>query len=513
MLSSTGERSAAPYACDGRPENDWEYDAPGQDGAEYLVEQDLAADGVGVADKRQPSSSQNDSQPVKDPFDFTANSPESRIARMDRAREERVWRRRTELNFFQRCFSYVLPYGGVVSSGINLASSCIGAGIIALPSAFNSSGIIMAMIYMVVIAYLTVYSYILLAIVAKKTGLRNYEQIVRTLMGPGADYFLAFCLWFLSFGAEVSYAISLKDVLTAFLEASDSTPAYLRTVSGERVVTFVLWLGFMLPLCLPKEINTLRYVSCVAICFVVYFAIAMVVHSGLNGLQERPRPEVKLINKGNTAIGGLSTFLFAFISQLNAMEVAGEMYKFSVRRMTIASSIGVGICFVLYFFAGLFGYLDFGPKVTGSALKQYNPVKDKMMGVGYGGLMLKLCVGYGLHMIPVRDAIYHVCQTNVHDVAWWKNACVCGSMAVLSLVCGLFVPRINVVFGLVGGFAGGFIGFIYPALMYMYSGNWTLSTVGAFHYLSTYLLLFVGVIAVVWGTGAAIYGEVMAERS
>nr|ACS87879.1 putative amino acid transporter [Angomonas deanei] len=446
------------------------------------------------------------------PYDFDYYTPEQRVARMDQERQERVNRRRVPANVFQRWFNYFLPYGGVLSSGINLASSCIGAGIIALPSAFNSSGLIMALIYMVIIVYLTIYSYVLLAIVAQKTGLRNYEQIVRALMGPGADYFLAFCLWFLSFGAEISYAISLKDVLSAFLENSPTAPAYLKTISGERVITFVLWCGFMLPLCLPKEINTLRYFSSLAIAFIIYFVIAMVIHSGMNGLQESPRPKIKLFNTGNTAIGGLATFLFAFISQLNAMEVAGEMHKFSVKRMTIASTIGVFLCFVLYLFAGLFGYLDFGPKVTGSALKMYNPIQDKMMGVGYGGIMLKLCVGYGLHMIPVRDAIYHCFHTDVHHMKWWKNACVCGSMAALSLICGLFIPRINVVFGLVGGFAGGFIGYIYPALMYMYSGNWTFSSVGWFHYFSTYFLLIVGVIGVVWGTASAIYDEVMAER-
>ncbi|KAL7703637.1 amino acid transporter aATP11 [Lotmaria passim] len=495
---------------DERQNKNWEYDAPEGDGAEYL-EAEPFADSAPMPDKKvSPVEASTENT---DPYDFDRYDPQNRVARMDQERAERVARRRVATNIFQRCFNYVLPYGGVVSSGINLASSCIGAGIIALPSAFNASGLIMALIYMVIIAYLTIYSYILLAIVANKTGLRNYEQIVRALMGPGADYFLAFCLWFLSFGAEISYTISLKDVLTAFLENSPTAPAYLKKLPGQRVITFVLWCGFMLPLCLPKEINTLRYFSSVAIAFVVYFAITMVIHSGMNGLQESPRPKILMFNTGNTAIGGFATFVFAFISQLNAMEVAGEMYKFSVKRMTIASTIGVMICFILYFFAGLFGYLDFGPKVTGSALKMYNPIKDKMMGVGYGGLMLKLCVGYGLHMIPVRDAIYHVFQTDVHRMSWWKNALVCAFMASLSMICGLFIPRINVVFGLVGGFSGGFIGYIYPALMYMYSGNWTFSSVGWFHYFSTYFLLIVGVIGVVWGTASAIYDEVMAEKA
>ena len=443
-----------------------------------------------------------------DIYDFDRYDPRNRIAREDKIRAERLARRRIATNVFEKYFSYIVPYGGLLSTGLNLASSSIGAGIIALPSAFNASGIIMALIYMVIIAYLTIYSYYLLGQVAERTGLRNYEQIVRALMGPGADYFLAFCMWFLSFGAEISYTTSLRDVLTAFLEDSDTTPAFFKHIWGQRLLTFIVWLCVMLPLSLPKEINTLRYFSFIAIMLIIYFVIAMVVHSARNGLKQHPRPEIKKFNTGNVAIGGLSTFVFAFMNQLNAMECAAELYKPSPIRLTMGASVGVLIVFILYLFAGLFGYLDFGPKVTGSALKMYNPVKDPLMGVGYGGILLKLCVGFGLHMIPVRQAVYHCVRVDVQNFAWWKNALVCMALAFLALVAGLFIPNINVVFGLVGGFSGGFIGFIYPSLMIMYAGNWTFSSVGWFHYFSTYFLLIVGVIGVVWGTASAIYGAV-----
>ncbi|KAG5496872.1 hypothetical protein GH5_01378 [Leishmania sp. Ghana 2012 LV757] len=443
-----------------------------------------------------------------DPYDFSRYDPKHKIELQDKIRADRVARRLVPTNVFQKYFDYLVPYGGLVSTGLNLASSSIGAGIIALPYAFNSSGLIMAIIYMFIIAYLTIYSYYLLGQVGTKTGLRNYEQIVRTLLGLGADYFLAFCMWFLSFGGEVSYVISVKDVLTAFLEDADSTPEFLLNIWGQRLLTFIVWLVAMLPPCLPKEINTLRYFSCIAIVFIVYFVIAMVVHSAQNGLRADPRPEIRMFTTGNTAISGLATFMFAFLSQLNAYESYEEMKSPTPLRLTLGASISVGIVFVLYFFAGLFGYLDFGDAMTGSALKQYTPVKDVMMGVGYAGILFKLCVGFGLHMIPIRGAIYHCVGADVHTIAWWKNACVCGFMAFLALVAGLFIPNIKVVFGLVGGFSGGFIGFIYPSFMVMYAGDWSLSSVGWYHYLSTYLLLIVGVIGVVWGTASSIYGVV-----
>ncbi|GET89713.1 amino acid permease, putative [Leishmania tarentolae] len=443
-----------------------------------------------------------------DPYDFSVHDPTRQIKLQDQIRAERVASRLVPKNVFQKYFGYFVPYGGLVSTGLNLASSSIGAGIIALPYAFNSSGLIMAIIYMIMIAYLTIYSYYLLGQVGTKTGLRNYEQIVRTLMGPGADYFLAFCMWFLSFGAEVSYVISVKDVLTAFLEDSENTPEFFLTIWGQRLLTSIVWFVAMMPLCLPKEINTLRYFSCVAIAFIVYFVIMMMVHSARNGLRADPRPEIRMFRTGNTAVSGMSTFIFAFLSQLNAYESYEEMSNPTPVRLTLGACVAVSIVFVLYFFSGLFGYLDFGEKMTGSALKMYHPVKDVMMGIGYVGILFKLCVGFGLHMIPVRDAIYHCVRVDVHTFPWGKNACVCGFMALLALVAGLFIPSINVVFGLVGGFSGGFIGFIYPSFMVMYAGNWSLKSVGWFFYLSTYFLLVVGVIGVVWGTASAIYGEV-----
>ncbi|EPY29973.1 amino acid transporter aATP11, partial [Strigomonas culicis] len=383
---------------------------------------------------------------------------------MDQERAEWVARRRTPTNALQKYVNYILPYGGILSSGLNLASSSIGAGIIALPSAFEASGIIMSVIYLVVIAFLTVYSFTLIGIAGQKTGLRNYEQIVRALMGNGADYWLAFCLWLLSFGAEVSYAISLKNVVTQFLDNGAGVPDYLRTIGGQRLITSMIWLVVMLPLCLPKEINSLRYFSFLAILFIIFFVICMIIHASENGLKDGMRSDLVLFQTGNKAIGGLAIFIFAFICQLNALEVYNELYRPSVLRLTLSAGVGVFLCFTLYFIAGFVGYADFGPSVASlSSLQMYNPIENPLMGVSYVGIMLKLCVGYGLHMIPVRDAIYHVVGWEVHTLAWWKHACVCTSMAALSLICGLFIPRINLVFGLVGGFSGGFIGFVYPA--------------------------------------------------
>lgn len=201
------------------------------------------------------------------------------IQQLDMARAEIVAKRRQYTNPVQRAFAQIIPYGGLLSCGLNLAGCCIGAGIISLPSAFLMSGLAMGIVYMIVISILTVYSYTIMGIVGRRTGLRNYEQIVLTLMGPWADYLLIFCIWFLSFGAIVSYVISMQDALRAFIDNADNVPHYLQTSSGTRVLTALVWLVCMWPLTLLKEINSLRYFAFIAISFIVFFVICMVIHS------------------------------------------------------------------------------------------------------------------------------------------------------------------------------------------------------------------------------------------
>ncbi|CBZ36438.1 amino acid transporter aATP11, putative, partial [Leishmania donovani] len=79
-----------------------------------------------------------------DPYDFSRYDPRRQIELQDKIRADRVARRLVPANVFQKYFDYLVPYGGLVSTGLNLASSSIGAGIIALPYAFNASGLVMA---------------------------------------------------------------------------------------------------------------------------------------------------------------------------------------------------------------------------------------------------------------------------------------------------------------------------------------------------------------------------------
>ncbi|KPA73910.1 putative amino acid transporter aATP11 [Leptomonas pyrrhocoris] len=413
----------------------------------------------------------------------------------------------SDLRTIRKLLQIMIPYGGMLSTGFNMASTSIGAGILGLPAAFHSVGIIMATVYLVLITAETIYSTRLLVQVSERTGLRSFEEMARQLLHPRADIVVAILRALHTIGCSVAYVVTIGDLLRPILASFDSTPAFLRETKGIRLLQSGFWLVFMLPLVFQRQINSLRYVSAVGILFILYFAVVVVVHSAMNGMSANPRPAVRLVNTGNTALEGLGVIIFSYMCQINCVEVALEMRPRSLRRLTLCAFFSMTICGLLYFVTGLFGYLDFG-EVEGSILLKYNPLEQPQIFVSYIGVFIKICASFGLLNNACRSALFPLIGWDPYTVAYWKYLIGAVLLAVLDLMLGLFVPNVTMVLGFTGGVCGGSVGFILPALFIMYSGGWTLRSVGIVNYTCTYLVLFAGVVGVVFGTAATIYSAV-----
>ncbi|KAK7196518.1 amino acid permease [Novymonas esmeraldas] len=405
-----------------------------------------------------------------------------------------------------RVMNALMPPGGFSSGVFNLAGSSLGAGILGLPYAFGTSGIVMGTIYLIVIYLLTVYSVRLLAIVYAKTGIRSYEMTARLLFGRGGDIFTAVIMFVKCIGACIAYVICINDLWHAFL-SDDRVKGFYRTLPFQRILTSVTFLVLMLPLSLPRQINSLRYVSLFGVFFILYFVMCVIIHSATHGLKEGISSKgLRTFNTGNRAIQGLGQFVFAFLCQSNAYQIFNETPKPSVRFFERQVFVSMLICTIFYWLAGFFGYADFGNAVGSSLLRMYKPLTDYYFAVAYIGLVVKLCVAFALHILPCRDAVHHLVGWDLWTVAWWKNALLCTVLSVISLLCGLFIPNVNVVFGLLGSFSGGFIAFVFPSLFFMYSGGFELRKVGLFDYVGAIVLLLCGVTIICFGTTATIYG-------
>lgn len=408
-------------------------------------------------------------------------------------------------------FGRIVPHGGIASSVFNLASVCLGAGILGLPAAANSSGLVMAFIYLFLLSGFGIYSLHILGKTMEKTKYRTFESMAKGLIGHRFDYCVSCIRWINSFGATIAYVISIGDVMAPILEKAPGVPSQFRDVLGRRIVTSLVWFFILIPLVLPKQVNTLRYVSAVAVLFVVYFVLVIVIHASIDGLGNLNHIDgvtIRLFNTGNAAIHGLGVFMFAFVCQINCYEIYWEMKDRSSANFTRCGILAIALCFLAYGLTVFFGYIDFGSAVRNSILLMYDPTKNAMVMVGYIGILIKLCASYALQTMAYRNTIYHLIGWDPETLAYWKHILFVVIFSTVVLICGLFIPNINIVFGLVGAICGGFLSFIFPSLFYMYSGNWTLKQIGPLYYFATYALLLAGVIGIVFGTVAAFDGTI-----
>ncbi|RNF13241.1 putative transmembrane amino acid transporter [Trypanosoma conorhini] len=414
-------------------------------------------------------------------------------------------RRRKRPGLAQRVLEYIFPPGSMLSSAFTLGSSTLGGGILGLPFAFNMTGYILSIILLVVVSILTVFSLWLLAHCSDNARKRTYEDTMKVLMGRGPDWLVSIFMCGFCIGGGVGYIISIGNLLTPVFE-NEGVPHFLTTKPGNRLITSMVWLVLILPLCLPKQIDSLRHTSLLGCLCILFFVICIVIDASRYTYKDGFRKDLEMFGHGNTAIEGLGMVMFACLVQINAFEVYFEMSHPTPRRMMRDSAIAMGACGLLYVLAGFFGYMRFGKTVTASILLLYQPGESVLFAIAYVGIVFKICVAFALHQLPMRDGIYHLLGWDVYLMPWWQNAVFCTFLSFVLLLAGLFVPNINIVFGLVGSLCGGFIGYIFPSLMYMYSGNFSLKRKGYCLYFATYFLLVVGCIATVFGTGASIYG-------
>lgn len=401
--------------------------------------------------------------------------------------------------------SRIIPHGGLLSTTFNLASATLGGGVISLPSAFQMSGVVSSIIMLVLVTVGTIYSVGLMMQAVELTGYNSYALLSRKLFGRGWDYFTVSLTWLFTFGTCVGYVIAVGSLIKPVL-SSPSVPVFWRSQTGIRVVTSIIWFIGMFSLSLPKQINSLRHVSAFAVMCILFFIVCIVVHSLQHGFKGgKLRDDVFMFKTGNGAIEGLSIFMFSYLCHMNCFSIYAEMRKPSARRMTLHTTSSMALCCIAYIVAGFFGYADFGAQVTDTILVFYDVRSDVMMSVAFAGILLKLCAGFALCMQPARDCCYYIIGWDLNELPAWKNCLFCGVMALCALLLGLFIPMLNTVFGLLGSLCGGILGFSLPALYRMYCGKWCLKSVGIVNYVCTYLLLFSGVVAVVFGTAASIY--------
>jgi amino acid permease len=403
-----------------------------------------------------------------------------------------------------------LQAGSASGAALSFAVATVGAGILALPSAFADAGVITSVVVMVVVAFYTVASIRYLAICIETLRLYSYESISRELLGPTFEVIARWMLIVYNFGVAVGYVVAMGELLEPFYPWIASTFPLLQSRES---IMIAFWAVVMLPLSFVRHITALNKISLLAVIAIHYIAIAVIyryfvpwegtsgttytaaavlgnhsnVHapygrhvtraplhttsggivatvSGVSGVLE-----IHLASWNFVAMLAMPIMLFSFDCQSLVFQIYHSLAEPSVPTMTWVATLSTTMCFCVYAAAGLFGYLSHGQYIRDNILNNYNPNKDPVFAVAYALYVIPVNLAFALVLFPVRDAIFNYAfhTTGGDDeeshVSEFNYNLTSLCLSVLAIVLALVTPGLVSIFSLLGALCGSTLCFIYPA--------------------------------------------------
>lgn len=292
------------------------------------------------------------------------------------------------------------------SSVINLVNTIIGAGLLVMPYAFATDGVLPGIFIVVVSGVLS--------------GLGLYFQgLTSKFVAPGKANFFTVCsityprlsvifdvaIFVQCFGVGMSYLVLIGDLMPSIIPID---------VSNEKL----LWVGLsaipIVPLCLLRRIDSLKYTSVIALFAIMYMALlvyvqfALALASGGTNLPDELKGDVSLLKPQsfNKVLSTFSIIVLAYSGHQIMYQIINELKDDSIKNITFIVLTTISLSGGLLLSVGLCGYLTFGDTIKGNIILMYpesTPTKLAKL-----SLVIMVLLSFPLMFFPCRASINNI---------------------------------------------------------------------------------------------------------
>jgi amino acid permease len=267
---------------------------------------------------------------------------------------------------------------GLIGSVFVLCASVLGAGLLTIPQQFYKIGFFPCIAILLIVALLNYYAIYLLTRAADAGRVKNYEDVAELALPGYGSYLLTFLVNIGSFGSLVAFLDIIGDILQAIvLYVSPLRSFFLTKPFLLLCFTFL----FIFPLCLLRNITTLKYSSFLATLLLSFF-VGVVATWGIQSLyhgeihfdaiswgfpvERKDRLFDRIFQVLPMLMYANSLFCFlpcleltvrlAYACQTNVLPIRRELASPTVTRMTLINFLTMSLSAFLYLTIGIFGY-------------------------------------------------------------------------------------------------------------------------------------------------------------
>ena len=302
----------------------------------------------------------------------------------------------------------------IMSCTINLASTCLGTGVLALPAAYASAGLLTGNAICIGAGLLTMSSLVLLDAAATRAGSEPTFYAMCEAVLPGSGRVVDIAVVINCFGSACAYLVVFGDSLTSALGGLPR-----RAWVGGAVAAVA-------PLCFLRSMDALRVTSllgviCILAVALMVLAFALAPTPWLDPCVGRPHWQhiaeeeaagglastcggaVVWASAPSRAFAALPIFINAFTCQQNCFTVLRELETPTHARKLLVIVTSVGLPSALYVLVASAGYLTFGAAVQSNVLNSFP--QTAVVAAARVSLAFVVLCSYPLQAYPTRVSI------------------------------------------------------------------------------------------------------------
>ncbi|RZB54392.1 Aa trans and/or Trp Tyr perm domain containing protein, partial [Asbolus verrucosus] len=242
-------------------------------------------------------------------------------------------------------------------ASFNFINSIIGSGVIGIPYALHEAGFGFGVALLILVAYITDYSLVLMVRSGHISGKFSYQGIMEAAFGKPGYVLLGVLQFFYPFIAMVSYNVVVGDTVTKVIIRL--TGIGQDSVFAKRhIIVLIATLLVTVPLCLYRKIAKLAkisFISLVCIGFIL-FSIFLRIGSMSEIVPSHPHSWI-FFNKD--VIPAIGIMAFAFMCHHNTFLIYGSMENANERRWEIVTHVSILTSLVVALLFGVAGYATF----------------------------------------------------------------------------------------------------------------------------------------------------------
>ena len=415
--------------------------------------------------------------------------------------EERSWCKRT--------FGKMNP-GSLRGSIFNLCILSLGTGLLAIPQKIGYMSIVFSPIIIILSGLANYWSLNILVNMSIILKLKNYESIVKQLLGKKLSLFLGIIMSVNQSGIIILYQVILYKLLGGvineignfgFISVDDFVSnSFWNKLWIKFVVCYGIMILFLLPLCLLHNASKMRYASTFGIISLFLLIIIVVAECPFYIIDHINNDKFELnyfdilsgIKGDMKLLQSIVTVFYAFSCHVGAFPVLQTLHNPIERRQKKVIRRAIYIDIISYLIIGASGYLTQPLKTPDLIIerdKLFN--SDWIMTIGEICFILTLLAKISANYNALRSCILVLLGYDSYNFSKITNVIITVVTLIITTLISAIFQSISDYISLIGSFCTVLISFFIPGLVYIKGNDYSIK-----HYKNIFTIIFISIILI-----------------